>query len=62
MLTKLINSKVTAFILGAWVAYCTGLGDYDGAVFLIFVYIVLNFFNKKVPVLEPLTRKVKLFD
>ncbi|EEI10045.1 hypothetical protein [Limosilactobacillus reuteri] len=40
-LTKIVNSKVTAMLIGAWITYCTGLGDYGGAVFLLFFYLLM---------------------
>lgn len=40
-LTKIVNSKLLAMLMGAWIAYCAGLGDYDGAVFLLFFYLLM---------------------
>ncbi|PWT33886.1 hypothetical protein DKZ29_01650 [Limosilactobacillus reuteri] len=40
-MTKIINSKLTAMLMGAWIAYCASVGDYDGAVFLLFFYSLL---------------------
>ncbi|MCC4332687.1 hypothetical protein [Limosilactobacillus reuteri] len=40
-LTKIVNSKLLAMLMGAWIAYCAGLGDYDGAVFLLFFYSLM---------------------
>ena len=40
-LTKIINSKLTAMLIGAWITYCAGVGDYGGAVFLLFFYSLL---------------------
>lgn len=37
----MINSKMLAMLLGAWIAYCAGIGDYGGAVFLLFFYSLL---------------------
>ena len=28
-------------LIGAWITYCTGLGDYGGAVFLLFFYLLM---------------------
>lgn len=41
MINKMINSKMLAMLLGAWIAYCAGIGDYGGAVFLLFFYSLL---------------------
>lgn len=48
-LTKIVNSKLLAMLIGAWIAYCAGLGDYDGAVFLLFFYLLMlwNLHTKK---------------
>lgn len=40
-LTKIVNSKLLAMLIGAWIAYCAGVGDYDGAVFLLFFYSLM---------------------
>lgn len=40
-LTKIVNSKLLAMLIGAWIAYCASVGDYDGAVFLLFFYSLL---------------------
>ena len=40
-LTKIVNSKVLAMLMGAWIAYCVGVGDYGGAVFLLFFYSLM---------------------
>ena len=40
-LTKIINSKLLAMLIGAWITYCAGAGDYDGAVFLLFFYLLM---------------------
>ena len=37
-LTKIVNSKLIAMLMGAWITYCTVGGDYGGAVFLLFFY------------------------
>ncbi|AXX75113.1 hypothetical protein [Limosilactobacillus reuteri] len=48
-LTKIVNSKLLAMLMGAWITYCAGLGDYDGAVFLLFFYLLMlwNLHTKK---------------
>ena len=40
-LTKIVNSKLTAMLIGAWIAYCASVGDYGGAVFLLFFYSLM---------------------
>lgn len=40
-MTKIINSKLTAMLIGAWITYCAGVGDYGGAVFLLFFYSLM---------------------
>ena len=40
-MAKFFNSKFVAMLVGAWVAYCTTTGDYDGAVFLLFFYLLM---------------------
>ena len=40
-LTKIVNSKLLAMLMGAWIAYCVGVGDYGGAVFLLFFYSLM---------------------
>ena len=40
-LTKIVNSKLLAMLMGAWIAYCAGVGDYGGAVFLLFFYSLM---------------------
>lgn len=40
-LTKIINSKLIAMLIGAWITYCTGVGDYGGVVFLLFFYLLM---------------------
>ena len=40
-MTKIINSKLVAMLIGAWIAYCAGVGDYGGAVFLLFFYLLM---------------------
>ncbi len=38
-MTKLINSRIVALLTGLWIAYCLGVKAYDGAVFLLAVYL-----------------------
>ena len=40
-MTKIINSKLLAMLMGVWIAYCVGVGDYGGAVFLLFFYSLM---------------------
>lgn len=40
-LTKIVNSKLTAMLIGAWITFCTMVGAYDGAVFLLFFYSLM---------------------
>ena len=40
-LTKIVNSKLAAMLMGAWITYCAGVGDYGGAVFLLFFYSLM---------------------
>lgn len=40
-MTKIVNSKLTAMLIGAWITYCAGLGDYGGAVFLLLFYSLM---------------------
>ena len=40
-LTKIVNSKLLAMLMGAWITYCAGVGDYGGAVFLLFFYLLM---------------------
>ena len=47
-MTKIINSRIVAMLMGAWIAYCAGIGEYDGAVLLLFLYsLMLWDCNKK---------------
>ena len=52
-LTKIVNSKLVAMLIGAWTTYCAGIGDYGGAVFLLFFYSLMlwDLNTKKPPVL-----------
>ena len=40
-MTKIVNSKLIAMLVGAWTTYCAGVGDYGGAVFLLFFYLLM---------------------
>ena len=40
-MNRIVNSKLTAMLMGAWIAYCAGVGDYGGAVFLLFFYLLM---------------------
>ncbi|WP_288488279.1 hypothetical protein [uncultured Limosilactobacillus sp.] len=40
-MSKLINSKITALIMGSWVTYCIGIGVLSGALFLALMYVFL---------------------
>ena len=38
-MTKLINSRIVALLIGFWIAYCLGVKAYDGAIVLLAVYL-----------------------
>lgn len=40
-LTKIVNSNPLAMLMGSWITYCAGIGDYGGAVFLLFFYSLM---------------------
>ncbi|MCR1863372.1 hypothetical protein [Limosilactobacillus reuteri] len=40
-LKRIVNSKFFAMLMGAWITYCVGVGDYGGAVFLLFFYSLM---------------------
>ena len=44
-------SKLIAMLIGAWSCYCTQMGDYSGAMFILLVYglimLGLHIDNKK---------------
>lgn len=40
-LTKIVNSKLTAMLIGAWITYCAMVGDYDGAMAILVIYGIL---------------------
>ena len=46
-MTKLINSRIVALLIGFWIAYCLGVKAYDGAVFLLISYLFALCENKK---------------
>lgn len=63
-LTKIVNSKLLAMLMGAWIAYCAGVGDYGGAVFLLFFYLLMLWdLNAKKPPdpTHPMANKNKQF-
>ena len=41
MVSKIINSKLTALVIGAWITYCIGVGTLSGAIFLAMVYLFM---------------------
>lgn len=48
-MNKIVNSKLTALAMGVWITFCTMVGAYDGAVFLLFFYLLMlrSYRNKK---------------
>lgn len=48
-MNKIVNSKLLAMLMGSWITYCAGIGDYGGAVFLLFFYLLMlrSYRNKK---------------
>lgn len=48
-MNRIVNSKLTAMLIGSWITYCAGVGDYGGAVFLLFFYLLMlrSYGNKK---------------
>ena len=38
---RIVNSKLTAMLMSSWITYCAGVGDYGGAVFLLFFYLLM---------------------
>lgn len=48
-MNRIVNSKLTAMLMGSWITYCAGIGDYGGAVFLLFFYLLMlrSYGNKK---------------
>lgn len=41
MISKVVNSKITAMLMGVWIAYCASLGDFAGVIVLLFTYFLL---------------------
>lgn len=48
-MTWIANSKLVAFLVGAWTAYCACIGEFDGMVTLVIVYAITYWIygNKK---------------
>ncbi|MCR1862281.1 hypothetical protein [Limosilactobacillus reuteri] len=46
-MTKLINSRIVALLIGFWIACCLGVKAYDGAIVLLTVYLFALYENKK---------------
>ena len=46
-MTKLINSKFIALLMGGWIVYCLTVKAYDGAIVLLAVYLFALYENKK---------------
>lgn len=48
-MNRIVNSKLTAMLMGAWIAYCLAVGSLGGAVFLLFFYLLMlrSYGNKK---------------
>lgn len=46
-MTKLINSKFVALLMGGWIAYCLTVKAFDGALFLLAIYLFALYENKK---------------
>lgn len=46
-MTKLIDSRIVALLIGFWIAYCLGVEAYDGAIVLLAVYLFALHENKK---------------
>lgn len=48
-LTKIVNSKLLAMLMGVWITYCLAVGSLGGAVFLLFFYLLMlrSYRNKK---------------
>ena len=36
-----VMSKIIPLLMGSWITFCTMVGDYDGAVFLLFFYSLM---------------------
>ncbi|MGE9920071.1 hypothetical protein [Limosilactobacillus reuteri] len=46
-MTKLIDSRIVALLIGVWIAYCLGVKAYDGAIFLLAVYLFALYEKQK---------------
>lgn len=46
-MTKLINSKLIALLMGGWIVYCLTVKAFDGAIFLIATYLFALHESKK---------------
>ena len=46
-MTKLINSKFVALLMGGWIVYCLTVKAFDGALFLLTIYLFALCENKK---------------
>lgn len=46
-MTKLINSKFVALLIGGWIVYCLTVKAFDGALFLLTIYLFALYENKK---------------
>lgn len=46
-MTKLINSKFIALLMGDWIVYCLTVKAFDGALFLLTIYLLALHENKK---------------
>lgn len=46
-MTKLINSKLIALLMGGWIVYCLTVKAFDGALFLLTIYSLALYENKK---------------
>lgn len=44
-----VMSKIITLLMGSWITFCTMVGAYDGAVFLLFFYLLMlrSYGNKK---------------
>lgn len=45
-----VMSKIIPLLMGSWITFCTMVGDYDGAMAILAVYLLLV-------VLDPLNKK-----
>ena len=46
-MTKLINSKLIALLMGGWIVYCLTVKAFDGALLLLAIYLFALHENKK---------------